>query len=73
MNELSKIYGEIATLTYISLLQSSCDTFNAGFYEEYYGSLEGIENLRDIDCFLTALKACDDKIPHQKRLIALAF
>ena len=68
VNELSKIYGEIATLTYISLLQISCDTFNAEFFEEYYGMLEYTENVTDIDCFLTALKACDDKIPHQNGL-----
>ena len=65
VNELSKIYGEAATLTYISLLQISCDTFNAGFFEKYYGTLEYTEKVIDIDCFLTALKACDDKIPHQ--------
>lgn len=68
VNELRKIYGEAATLTYISLLQISCDTFNAGFFEEYYGTLEYTENVTDIDCFLTALKACDEKIPHQNGL-----
>ena len=56
VNELSKIYGEAATLTYISLLQISCDTFNAGFFEKYYRTLEYTENVTDIDCFLTALK-----------------
>ena len=68
VNELSKIYGAAATLTYKSLLQISCDTFNAGFYEEYYGSLEYTENVTDIDCFLAALKGCDDNIPHQNGL-----
>lgn len=68
MNELSKIYGAAATLTYISLLKISCDTFNAGFFDEYYGSLEYTENVTDIDGFLTALKECDEKIPHQNGL-----
>lgn len=68
MNELSNIYGAAAILAYITLLKSSCDTFNAGFFEEYYGSLECIENVTDIDCFLTALKECDEKIPHQNGL-----
>lgn len=68
LNELSNIYGAAATLTYISLLKISCDTFNAGFFDEYYGSLEYTENVTDIDYFLTALKACDEKIPHQNGL-----
>lgn len=68
VNELSKIYGDIATLTYITLLQISCETFHAGFFEKYYGTLEYTENVTDRDCFLTALKACDDKIPHQNGL-----
>lgn len=68
VTELSKIYGAAATFTYMSLLKSSCDTFNAGFYEKCYGTLEYTKNITDIDCFLTALKACDEKIPHQKGL-----
>lgn len=65
LNELSKIYGEAATVVYISLLKSSCDTFNAGVFQEYYSSLE---NITDIDCFVTALVACDEKVPHQNGL-----
>lgn len=68
VNELSQVFGEAATLTYISLLQISCDTFHAGFFEEYYGTLEYTENVTDIDCFLKALKICDEKIPHQNGL-----
>ena len=68
VNELNKIYGEAAALTYISLLQISCDTFDAGFFEKYYGTLEYTQNITDIDCFLTALKVCDDKIPRQNGL-----
>lgn len=68
VNGLNKIYGAAATLTYISLLKISCDTFNAGFFEEYYGSLEYCDNVTDIDCFVTVLKACDEKIPHQNGL-----
>jgi len=68
MNELSKIYGAAATLVYVTLLRISCDIFNAGFFEEYYGPLEYIENVTNIDYFLAALKECDDKIPHQNGL-----
>ena len=35
VNELGKIYGEAAVLTYISLLQISCDSFYSGFFEKY--------------------------------------
>ncbi len=65
VNELSRIYGAVATHAYLSLLKNSCDTFNAGFFEEYYGSLEHIENIMDISCFLEALQVCDERIPHQ--------
>lgn len=68
VNELNKIYGAATARAYIFLLKISCDTFNAGFFEEYYGSLEYSENVTDIDCFLTALKECDEKIPHQNGL-----
>lgn len=63
--ELSKVYGEAATLTYLSLLQESCNTFDVGFYERYYGDLENIENVLDKNVFLAVLKECDDRIPHQ--------
>lgn len=65
---LSRMYGEAATLMYISLLKTSCDTFNAGFFQEYYGSLEDIDNVIDAQSFLAALKECDDKIPRQNGL-----
>lgn len=68
VNELGKIYGEAAVLTYISLLQISCDSFYSGFFKKYYGKLECTEYITDIDCFLTVLKSCDDKIPHQNGL-----
>lgn len=68
LNELSKIYGVAATFTYISLLKISCDTFNEGFYEEYYGSLEYTENITDMDCFLASLKECDKRVPHKNGL-----
>lgn len=68
VNELSKIYGAAATFVYISLLKISCDTFNTGFFKEYYGSLEYTENVTNMDCFLTAMKECDEKIPHQNGL-----
>ena len=68
VEELSKIYASAATLMYISLLQNSCNTFKAGFFEEYYGILETTENISDVECFLTALRLCDKKIPHQSGL-----
>ena len=68
VNELCKIYGTAAIFTYISLLKISCDTFNAGFFEEYYGVLEDTEKVTDIENFLTTLKECDEKIPNQNGL-----
>lgn len=68
VNELEKIYGTAATRIYLSFLQASCDIFNAGFFDNFYGSLEYIDNLEDIESFLVALKICDDKIPHKNGL-----
>ncbi len=68
VSELSKIYGEFATLTYISLLQISCETFNKGFFDQYYGALQDVKNITDIEYFLATLKECDSKIPHQNGL-----
>lgn len=39
VSELGKLYGEEATSIYLELLETSCDTFNANFYKQYYGSL----------------------------------
>jgi hypothetical protein len=66
VNELSKLYGMTATNMYLTLLEISCETFNAGFFEKYYGSMRAIGNLEDVDTFLAALKTCDDNIPHKK-------
>ncbi len=68
VSELEKLYGEEATSVYLELLEASCNTFNAGFYEQYYSSLNEMESLRNIEAFLTALKACDDSVPHQNGL-----
>lgn len=68
INELGKLFGEEATNAYLELLKTSCDTFNADFYEQYYGSLSMIENLEDVEVFLAALKVCDDNVPHKKGL-----
>jgi hypothetical protein len=65
VNELSKLYGMAATNMYLTLLEISCDTFNARFFEKYYGSMRAIGNLDDVDTFLSALKDCEDKIPHK--------
>lgn len=64
VNELSKLYGMAATSMYLTLLKTSCDTFSAGFYEKYYGSMMSIGNLEDADAFLSALNECDHIIPH---------
>jgi hypothetical protein len=66
VNELRKLYGMAATNMYLTLLEISCDTFNAGFFEKYYGSMRAIGNLNDVETFLVALKDCDDKIQHKK-------
>ncbi len=66
--ELFKLYGISATRIYLMLLQTSCETFNNGFFEKYYGSMIDMDNLEDMDAFLTALKICDDRIPHQNGL-----
>ena len=68
VSELGKLYGEEATNAYLELLKTSCDTFNADFYERYYGSLNMMENLADVEKFLAALKVCDDNVPHKKGL-----
>lgn len=68
VSELGKLYGEEATNAYLELLKTSCDTFNADFYEQYYGSLNTMENLEDVETFLAALKVCDDSVPHKKGL-----
>jgi hypothetical protein len=65
VNELSKLYVMAATNMYLTLLEMSCETFNAGFFEKYYGSMSTIDRLEDVDTFLAALKACDDNIPHK--------
>mgnify|MGYP001026831414 FL=1 len=53
---------------YLTLLQISCDTFNTGFFEKYYGSMSNIDNLEDVEKFLSVLKACDDGVPSQNGL-----
>ncbi len=68
VNELGKLYGEEATSIYLELLETSCDTFDAEFYEKYYGPLSEMENLKDIDTFLAELKICDGNVPHQNGL-----
>jgi hypothetical protein len=54
-----------ATNMYLTLLEISCDTFNAGFFEKNYGSMRAIGNLEEVDTFLSVLKDCEDKIPHK--------
>ena len=65
LNELQRIYGELATTVYMDLLKNSCEAFNAGFYDKYYGMLEHIESVNDVDGFLAILKRCDECIPYQ--------
>lgn len=68
VNELSKIYGTSSTHTYLTLFQSSCNTFNADFFDKYYGTLADMNNIEDLKSFLAALKACDDNVPHKNGL-----
>ena len=65
VDELSRLYGAEATNMYLTLLKSSCDTFARGFFEKYYSSLWTMDNMRNINMFLEALKTCDDSIPRQ--------
>lgn len=66
--ELSKLYGDGATSMYMTLLKSSCDIFNTGFFKRYYGSLQKMKHTENIETFLLALKKCDDSIPHKNGL-----
>lgn len=68
VSELGKLYGEEATSIYLELLETSCDTFNVNFYKQYYGSLNEMENLNNVEAFLAALKECDDNVPHKMGL-----
>ena len=53
---------------YLTLLQTSCDTFHAGFFEKYYGTMSNMDDLEDIETFLEELKKCDDNVPSQNGL-----
>ena len=68
VTELGKIYGTFATSMYLTLLKTSCNIFNVGFFEEYYGMMGGIDKWEDIDIFLAELKKCDDSVPSQNGL-----
>lgn len=68
IDELRKAYGMLATYAYLTYLRISCNTFNTGFFERYYGVLEEMENLIDAGKFLKALQKCDDSIPHKSGL-----
>lgn len=48
LNELQKLYGIATTSMYFTLLKTSCDTFNRGFFEEYYGSMNDIDGFEDM-------------------------
>lgn len=65
---LGKLYGTFATSMYLTLLRTSCDTFDAGFFEKYYGTMSDMDNLKDVEIFLTELKKCDDNVPSQNGL-----
>ena len=68
VTELGKLYGTSATGMYLTLLQTSCDTFHAGFFEKYYGTMSNMDDLEDIETFLEELKKCDDNVPSQNGL-----
>lgn len=68
VTELGKLYRTSATNMYLTLLQTSCETFTTGFFEKYYGSMRNMDNLENIDAFLAALNLCDNSIPHQTGL-----
>lgn len=68
VNELSEVYGAAAASMYLTLLKSSCEIFNAGFFEKYYGTMNGMDNYNEAETFLRALKECDESIPHKNGL-----
>ena len=65
LNELQHIYGKAATNMYLTLLEISCETFNAGFFEKYYSAMRTLDYKDDVEAFLAALRTCDDRIPHK--------
>lgn len=65
LSELQKVYGIAATGMYFTMLKTSCETFHRGFFDKYYGSMSDMDGFEDIDTFLSALKTCDNNIPHQ--------
>lgn len=68
VRELETIYGAFAASMYLTLLQISCDTFDAGFFDKYYGTMGSMDQWEDMEIFLSVLKKCDDGVPAQNGL-----
>lgn len=68
LTELKTVYGAGASSMYTTMLEKSCNTFNQGFFSQYYGALKGLpESVSDSE-FLSELAKCDGAIPSQKGL-----
>lgn len=63
IKELNKIYGKSTIAMYITLLKTSCDTFNSGFFDIYYKDLNNISSDISVGDFITILQNCDSAIP----------
>ncbi|MDY3238794.1 MAG: hypothetical protein SOW80_01580 [Anaerovoracaceae bacterium] len=68
LQDLTQVYGQAATDMYRTMLKISCDTFNSGFYNLYYSSLDALETNCDSEVFLQTLEKCDNNIPPKNGL-----
>ena len=68
LNELKSIYGPAASSMYTTLLEKSCNTFNQGFFSQYYDKLKMLPLFTSDSEFLRQLAECDALIPSQNGL-----
>ena len=43
INELTKIYGELAVVSYASMLKLACDSYSAGYFEENFARISKVD------------------------------
>ena len=65
LNELKTLYGAGASSMYTTMLEKSCNTFNQGFFGQYYGALKVLPASVSDAAFLGELSQCDGTVPHQ--------
>ncbi|MGN0906148.1 MAG: hypothetical protein ACI4NM_03280 [Bullifex sp.] len=68
LNQLKVIYGAAASSMYTTLLEKSCNTFNQGFFGQYYDMLKRLPLIVSDSEFLRQLADCDAAIPSQNEL-----